>query len=125
MHSLIDHHPFHRLARWAVLTALAGSVPIAQAQLATSTPLPALAGAENKSTQQSRLLQYHSVFAQYQGLTEQPVNPWVETNATVGKIGGWRVYAKEAGQPDSSENAEKTPMPNPKYGAHEGHGGKP
>lgn len=71
------------------------------------------------------VLPYRSVFDGYKKFDDQPVASWTQTNATVEKIGGWRVYAKEARQPDSSENTDKTPMPNPKSGAHDGHGGKP
>lgn len=68
---------------------------------------------------------YRSVFDGYQKFTDQPVASWTQTNTTVKKIGGWRVYAKEARQPDVIESTEKVPMPNQKSGAHDGHGGKP
>jgi len=45
--------------------------------------------------------QYHSIFTQYQLFNEQSVLPWREANDTVGKIGGWRFYAREASQPDA------------------------
>lgn len=37
-----------------------------------------------------------SVLARYQGFVEEPVGSWVEANATVGRLGGWRFYAREA-----------------------------
>jgi hypothetical protein len=68
---------------------------------------------------------YRSVFDGYQKYSDQSVVSWSASNTTVGKIGGWRVYAKEARQPDAAENTEKTSAPPQKSGAHEGHGGKP
>ena len=44
-------------------------------------------------------LYYDSAFAGYRGFNDQPVAPWPMVNETVGKIGGWLVYAKEAAQP--------------------------
>lgn len=68
---------------------------------------------------------YRSVFDGYQKYSDQSVTSWAASNTTVGKIGGWRVYAKEARQPDAPEGAEKTSAPPQKSAAHEGHGGKP
>ena len=39
---------------------------------------------------------YRSVFSQYRRFDEQPMSPWAEANETVGRIGGWRAYAREA-----------------------------
>ncbi len=41
-------------------------------------------------------LSYHSVLSDYQGFNDQSLIPWRESNALVEKIGGWRVYAREA-----------------------------
>jgi hypothetical protein len=47
-------------------------------------------------------LQFNSIFAGYQAYTEQAVGSWREANDNVGRIGGWRAYAREAAQPDSA-----------------------
>ena len=39
---------------------------------------------------------YQSPFADYRVLGEDKSTPWQEANDTVGKVGGWRVYAREA-----------------------------
>lgn len=65
-------------------------------------------------------LKYTSVFSQYQAFKEQTVAPWRENNETVGKIGGWRVYAKEARAVDGDATA-----PPPKTEARDEHGRKP
>ncbi len=41
-------------------------------------------------------LSYQSVLSDYQGFNDQTLMPWRESNALVEKIGGWRVYAREA-----------------------------
>lgn len=43
-------------------------------------------------------LAYSSAFAAYKGYADQPVTSWREANDAVGRIGGWRSYAKEATQ---------------------------
>ncbi len=57
-------------------------------------------------------LSYQSVFADYRAYSEQPVVSWVDANDTVGKIGGWRTYSREA---DSRETglADDSPAPGP------------
>ena len=50
---------------------------------------------------------YNSAFTQYRGLGDDKPISWREANDTVTRIGGWRVYAREAQQPDS------TPAPTP------------
>lgn len=80
---------------------------------------------------------YRSAFEGYKSYTDEKTGNWVEANDTVGKIGGWRVYAKEARQPDAAAgNAASTATgqggkdakPEPAKsmpGSHMGHGGKP
>jgi hypothetical protein len=82
-------------------------------------------------------LPYRSVFEGYQKFNDQPVAPWVQTNATVESIGGWRAYAKEAAQADRpaqadaaaalpSRQAPSQPQPQPVgHGGHGNHGVKP
>lgn len=56
---------------------------------------------------------YRSAFEGYQPYTEEkPVN-WKEANDSVGRIGGWREYAKEAQQPDPGSAAPAAPAPAP------------
>lgn len=44
-------------------------------------------------------LPYRSVFDGYQPFTDEKTRSWKDSNDTVGKIGGWRSYAKEAAEP--------------------------
>lgn len=81
--------------------------------LALALGLPALSAsvalAQENSAAAAPKLKYRSVFNQYQAYSEQPVAPWRETNDAVEKIGGWRVYAREARQPDAADKATATP----------------
>jgi hypothetical protein len=90
--------------------------------------------APNDITSVTSPFQYHSVFTQYRLFNEQSVLPWRDANDTVGKIGGWRFYAREASQPDA---VDKSTEPKPDLqmkppagppiddGSHSGHGRKP
>lgn len=55
---------------------------------------------------------YRSAFEGYAGHAEVPLRPWREVNDQVGRVGGWRVYARE------SQASGATPA----TGAHAGHG---
>lgn len=60
--------------------------------------------------------QYFSIFSNYQPYKEQPLLPWREANDNVGKIGGWRFYAREAQQPDAAPPSSE-PHRHPPSGA--------
>lgn len=60
---------------------------------------------------------YRCVLEDYQPFNEQKVLPWKESNDTVGRVGGWRAYAKEAQDGDGDKPAG-TAVPDP----HAGHG---
>ena len=59
---------------------------------------------------------YQSPISGYQPYADQPVQPWREANDRVGRIGGWRAYAKEAA-------AGESPKETPAVDAHSGHHG--
>lgn len=63
-------------------------------------------------------LQYTSALATYQGYTDQAVQYWREANDRVGRIGGWRAYAKEAATGQAAPDTP--PAPNPHAGHHQG-----
>jgi len=46
-------------------------------------------------------LVYTSPLARYRAAREVEVVSWREANDTVARIGGWRAYAREAGQPEA------------------------
>ncbi|MEZ5603232.1 MAG: hypothetical protein R3E41_03235 [Burkholderiaceae bacterium] len=52
-----------------------------------------------------------SSFAGYHGLADEKVGSWREANDTVGRIGGWKAYAREAAQPDAPTQADAPERP--------------
>ena len=75
------------------------------------------------------LLRHESSFAQYRRLSDEKLISWREANDAVARIGGWRVYAREAQQaepaspaaPTASAPATSTSTPTPKPSTHDGH----
>ena len=51
-------------------------------------------------------LTYESPFSQYRKLGDEKPVTWRDANDTVTRIGGWRVYAREAQQPDATPVAK-------------------
>ena len=60
-------------------------------------------------------LRYESSVAQYRRLGEEKPVSWRDANDTVTRIGGWRVYAREAQQPDPAPTTapESSPAAKP------------
>lgn len=100
---MLHHLPARGLAFAASLLAfnVAAQAPAA--------PAPASAASAPQSTPA-----YHSALEGYQPFTDEKLRSWKQANDTVGKIGGWRVYAKEAaGAPtepgDATDRDAKAP----------------
>lgn len=86
--------------RWlAILPALVAlNVP---AQTATAPAAPSDAQAQAVQSP------YRSALEGYQPFSDEELLPWKQANDTVGKIGGWRAYAKEAAEGQAPDG--KTP----------------
>jgi len=83
-------------ARWlAVSSALLVLTVSAQTP---ATPAARAAASAPVAQTQTTPGQYRSALESYQPYSENKMVPWKEANDTVGKIGGWRVYAKEAAE---------------------------
>lgn len=54
------------------------------------------------------MLVYRSTLTGYRRLGDDEPVPWREANDTVGRIGGWRAYAREANEPASAGPAVTT-----------------
>ncbi|MCY7388256.1 MAG: hypothetical protein LH481_09370 [Burkholderiales bacterium] len=65
-------------------------ISVACSQVVAAGPDPADAAAAIPPTI------YKSPFVDYRALGEDKNTPWKDANETVGKIGGWRAYAREA-----------------------------
>ena len=102
----------HSFSRWRLLLALPAALLTATAaaqaqpvlQAARPDPLDAKASVPT--------LVFESSFSQYQRFSDQKLISWREANDTVTRIGGWRVYAREAQQPDPAP-AQKPMQPSP------------
>lgn len=85
--------------------------PLLVAGLVLCAAVPAVAGAQSANLSplpisEGQVLQpepYRSAFEGYRPYTEEVVGDWKAINATTAKIGGWRVYAKDARQPQAPD----------------------
>ena len=89
----------------ALLAALAVAAVTGQAQPAAKATRPDPLDAKARVPS----LSYESSFSQYRKLGEEKPVSWRDANDTVTRIGGWRVYAREAQQPDPAPAAPAAP----------------
>jgi len=73
---------------------------------------PAAAGAADPQAPVAPLA-YQSPFSAYRSFADAAVNPWKVVNDEVARIGGWKVYAREAYE------ASQSPSPVPAQGGSE------
>jgi hypothetical protein len=52
---------------------------------------------------------YESAFKDYRRYADEPVTSWTSSNDVVGKIGGWRAYARESGASRSGPSTTTPP----------------
>ena len=88
--------------RSALLTASLLATLAAQAQPAAKAARPDPLDAKASVP----ALNYESSFSQYRRLGDEKPVSWRDANDTVTRIGGWRVYAREAQQPDPAPAAK-------------------
>lgn len=97
----------------ALLIVVSSTDAPAQPAIASASPPPA----------QLRPGPWHSALADYQRFSDEKIAPWKASNDTVGSIGGWRAYAKEASEVPVSPapaGGSAADAPDP----HAGHGKK-
>ena len=92
-------------ASTAVVSALAAAQPPAQPAVGPPKADPLDASADVPA------VRVRSSFAGYRGLADEKVGSWRETNDTVGRIGGWKAYAREAAQQDVPAPPEAAAQP--------------
>ena len=101
------------LLRWLVRAALCTSAFAAQAQGASSSNAagPGLAARPDPLDAKANVpaLSYRSPFLRYRGLSDDKPVSWREANDAVARIGGWRVYAREAQQPEATPSGTDSP----------------
>ena len=54
---------------------------------------------------------HQSSFAGYRGFAEQEIADWRESNDNVGRIGGWRAYARESQDAGAAAKKSAAPVP--------------
>ncbi len=94
---MFSFRPIHGLASLSAVTALSVSAQMATAPAPVSRPAAS-------SAQQGP---YKSAFQDYRPYTDDKLSDWKESNDTVGAIGGWRAYAKQA-QQATTEGADSS-----------------
>ena len=101
-------------ACWLLPAALALATAAATAQstsTAARTP-PSMSAADPlDATATVPPLAYKSALATFKHLGENEALPWREANHRVGRIGGWRAYAREAAAPEAAASAAPAPQP--------------
>ena len=129
---------FETLLRWLVRAALCTSALAAQAQGANSPSAASPAAAVRPDPLDAKAsvpaLTYSSPFSRFRGLGDDKPVSWREANDSVARIGGWRVYAREAQQPEAKPSGtdapgapkpggagKDTPQPMPMPPSHGGH----
>lgn len=81
----------------AVVAASAAAASNAQTPPASAAPAPTV--------------NYRSAFEGYQPFNDQQVGSWKDANDNVGRIGGWRSYAKEAQQVEGKAQGQPAEAP--------------
>lgn len=105
--------PTRRRMPCAVLSLLFAMLLAAQAQTQAQAHAPAPATIRPDPLDpkaQVPSVRYESSFAQFRRLGNDKPVAWREANDAVARIGGWRVYAREAQQPEPAV-AEKPVVP--------------
>jgi len=85
----------------SLLALMAGGPSLSAAQAAGAAPVGP--GDPNAAVP---AVEYRSPFARYRPLGEVTTGPWRAVNEEVGRIGGWKAYAREA-----QEAARASPPP--------------
>ena len=99
------------LLRWLVRATLCTSAFAAQAQGAGSpTPAPVTRSDPLDAKVNVPALSYRSSFSRFRAFSDDKPVFWREANDAVARIGGWRVYAREAQQPEPAPSGMGAPI---------------
>lgn len=107
----MQSHPARRLWPATVVMAMAMAMAMtvaattAAAQTAPNPLQPKRAGDPLDAGAAVPPLVYRSALAGYRALTVVEPMPWREANDQVGRIGGWRMYLREAHAPEPAADA--------------------
>ena len=102
------------LLRLLVRAVLCTSTFAAQAQGVnspnTANPAPSARPDPIDAKASVPVLSYRSPFSHYRGLSDDKPASWRGANDAVARIGGWRVYAREAQQPEAPPSGTDVPV---------------
>ena len=90
------------VAAWVALAAPAQATPLADRPALPARPATAASADPLNPQAQVPVAVYNSPLSTYRRLGEDKRTPWTQANETVNRIGGWRTYAREAQQPDTT-----------------------
>lgn len=107
------------LLRWLARAALCTSALAAQAQGAGSASTAPIARPDPLDAKASvPAPSYRSSLSRYRSFSDDKPLSWREASEAVGRIGGWRVYAREAQQPEvAPSGADGAASPKPRGAA--------
>ena len=110
--------PFRWLMPAALLTAISAAMAQTPGTTGKADPLDAQASVPR--------MVHESPLTQYRKHSDEKVISWREANDTVGRIGGWRTYLREARQPDpvTAPSTGKPVEPATPAAMPAGHGGQ-
>ena len=101
------------LLRWLVRATLCTFALAAQAQGASSqigvNPAPTARPDPLDAKSSVPALSYRSSFSRFRAFSDDKPVFWREANDAVARIGGWRVYAREAQQPEATPSGMGAP----------------
>ena len=104
--------PLHRLKPCALTGLLLSAFLAAQVQAQTAPPATRLARPDPLDPKaQVPAVRYESSLAQIRRMGDNKPVAWRDANEAVARIGGWRVYAREAQQPDPAPSTQPAALP--------------
>jgi hypothetical protein len=101
------------MARFLIAWLALITAPLVHSAEDRGTPPAMLPNAQQAGDPQAPVpaTTYRSAFRGYRTPAEDVVISWRDANDLVGRIGGWRVYAREAQEPASRDQTPTAPTP--------------
>ena len=103
--------PLHRLKPRALTGLLLSAFLAAQVQAQTAPATGPTRADPLDPKAQVPALRYESSLAQIRRTIDDKPVAWRDANEAVARIGGWRVYAREAQQPDPAPSTQPAALP--------------
>ncbi len=98
--------------KFAILYVAIVTAALGHAGVLSAAPVSA-SGDPANNTATVAPIQYQSPFRDYRPLGEDRNTAWKDANDTVGKVGGWRAYAREAAETNKAREDSAAAPPKP------------